>query len=119
MKLTILGGGGFRVPLVYEAVATGATGLTVNEVALHDIDESRLRTITAVIESMGAELQAAGRVGAGPTAGRTRGPTAAPPPCRAWWSPRTCARPWPAPTSCSAPYGWAARRPARSMSGWR
>ena len=65
MKLTILGGGGFRVPLVYEAVATGATGLTVDEVALHDIDESRLRTITAVIESMGAELQAAGRVGGG------------------------------------------------------
>ena len=65
MKLTILGGGGFRVPLVYEAVATGATGLTVDEVALYDIDESRLRTITAVIESMGAELQAAGRVGGG------------------------------------------------------
>lgn len=65
MKLTILGGGGFRVPLVYEAVATGATGLTVDEVALHDIDESRLRTITAVIESMGAELQAAGRVRGG------------------------------------------------------
>lgn len=65
MKLTILGGGGFRVPLVYEAVATGATGLTVDEVALHDIDESRLRTITAVIESMGAELQARGRAGAG------------------------------------------------------
>ena len=28
MKLTILGGGGFRVPLVHEAVATAATGLT-------------------------------------------------------------------------------------------
>ena len=49
MKLAILGGGGFRVPLVYEAVATAATGLTVDEVALHDVDPARLRTITAVI----------------------------------------------------------------------
>lgn len=63
MKLTILGGGGFRVPLVYEAVATGATGLTVDEVALYDIDEDRLATITAVIEGLGEELQASGRVG--------------------------------------------------------
>lgn len=63
MKLTILGGGGFRVPLVYEAVATGATGLTVDEVALYDIDAERLATITAVIEGLGEELQASGRVG--------------------------------------------------------
>ncbi len=61
MKLTILGGGGFRVPLVYEAVATGATGLTVDEVALYDIDAERLATITAVIEGLGEELQAGGR----------------------------------------------------------
>lgn len=61
MKLTILGGGGFRVPLVYEAVATGATGLTVDEVALQDVDEARLRTISAVIESLGQELLADGR----------------------------------------------------------
>lgn len=61
MKLTILGGGGFRVPLVYEAVATGATGLVVDEVALQDTDPARLRTITAVIEELGAGLLADGR----------------------------------------------------------
>ena len=61
MKLAILGGGGFRVPLVHEAVATAATGLTVDEIALHDVDSDRLRTISAVIAQQGEELTAAGR----------------------------------------------------------
>lgn len=61
MKLTILGGGGFRVPLVYEAVATGVTGLSVDEVALHDIGPARLRTISAVIEGLGEQLIREGR----------------------------------------------------------
>ena len=61
MKLTILGGGGFRVPLVHEAVATAATGLTVDEIALHDVDPERLATISAVIEEQGARLAAEGR----------------------------------------------------------
>ncbi|MGO1285006.1 MAG: 6-phospho-beta-glucosidase [Brachybacterium sp.] len=61
MKLTILGGGGFRVPLIYEAVATGVTGLTVDEVALHDIDPARLRTISSVIEGLADQLSSEGR----------------------------------------------------------
>lgn len=61
MKLTILGGGGFRVPLVHESVATAATGLTVDEIALHDVDPERLATISAVIEEQGAHLAAEGR----------------------------------------------------------
>ncbi|MDO5661063.1 MAG: 6-phospho-beta-glucosidase [Brachybacterium sp.] len=61
MKLTILGGGGFRVPLVYEAVATGATGLVVDEVALYDVDADRLRTIAAVCEDIGTQLGASDR----------------------------------------------------------
>ena len=61
MKLTILGGGGFRVPLVYEAVATAATGLAVDEIALHDVDPTRLDTITAVIEELGDRLVHEGR----------------------------------------------------------
>ena len=61
MKLTILGGGGFRVPLVHEAVATAATGLTVDEIALHDVDPERLATITAVIQGQGERLTAEGR----------------------------------------------------------
>lgn len=58
MKLTILGGGGFRVPLVYEAMATGATGLQVDEIALQDVDAARLRTITEVIDGVRAQLEA-------------------------------------------------------------
>ena len=61
MKLAILGGGGFRVPLVYEAVATAATGLTVDEISLHDVDPARLRAITAVIEGLGEQLTDTGR----------------------------------------------------------
>lgn len=61
MKLTILGGGGFRVPLVYEAAATGATGLTIDEIVLQDVDASRLRTIERVVEELGSELRAQGR----------------------------------------------------------
>ncbi|MGO1927401.1 MAG: 6-phospho-beta-glucosidase, partial [Brachybacterium tyrofermentans] len=61
MKLTILGGGGFRVPLVYEAMATGATGLQVDEISLQDVDAARLRTITEVIDGVRAQLEADGR----------------------------------------------------------
>ncbi|MGO1978749.1 family 4 glycosyl hydrolase [Brachybacterium tyrofermentans] len=61
MKLTILGGGGFRVPLVYEAMATGATGLQVDEISLQDVDAARLRTITEVIDGVRAQLVADGR----------------------------------------------------------
>lgn len=57
MKLTILGGGGFRVPLVYEAVCAPRSGLTIDEVALYDVDPGRLATIAAVIA--GLDLPAA------------------------------------------------------------
>ncbi|GAA5151052.1 6-phospho-beta-glucosidase [Pseudonocardia eucalypti] len=45
MKLTILGGGGFRVPLVYRALA----GSPITEVALHDVAPGRLAAIRAVV----------------------------------------------------------------------
>ncbi|MDO5644656.1 MAG: 6-phospho-beta-glucosidase [Dermabacter sp.] len=55
MKLAILGGGGFRTPLVYQAVATGAGGLVdgfeVTEIALYDVDAQRLAAIEAVIRA--------------------------------------------------------------------
>ena len=38
MKLTIVGGGGFRVPLVYGALLEKAERLGLDEVVLHDID---------------------------------------------------------------------------------
>ncbi|MBB1245306.1 6-phospho-beta-glucosidase [Streptomyces durbertensis] len=53
MRLAILGGGGFRVPLVYAALADGGpfAGL-IREVALHDTDRLRLEVIGAVLRSM-------------------------------------------------------------------
>jgi 6-phospho-beta-glucosidase len=47
VKLAILGGGGFRVPLVYQVLAGG--GSPVTEVVLHDVSGSRLAAIRAVL----------------------------------------------------------------------
>ena len=49
MRLTVLGGGGFRVPLVYAALAGGSP---VSEVVLHDVSPSRLAAIRAVLAQM-------------------------------------------------------------------
>ncbi|MFJ1583809.1 6-phospho-beta-glucosidase [Streptomyces sp. NPDC088197] len=49
MRLTILGGGGFRVPLVYRALLDDPT---VSDVVLYDTDPRRLRVITAVLATM-------------------------------------------------------------------
>ena len=49
MRLVILGGGGFRVPLVYEAAAARAGGVAVDEIVLHDSDPGRLAAIGAVV----------------------------------------------------------------------
>ncbi|GAA1290332.1 6-phospho-beta-glucosidase [Pseudonocardia aurantiaca] len=51
MKLTILGGGGFRVPLVYQALAAGSP---ISEVVLHDVAADRLAAIGAVLAEMAA-----------------------------------------------------------------
>ena len=48
MRLTILGGGGFRVPLVYRALIARA-GLDIDEVVLHDVDPARLAVIATVL----------------------------------------------------------------------
>ncbi|WIK64716.1 6-phospho-beta-glucosidase [Gleimia hominis] len=49
MILTILGGGGFRVPLVYQAILKDTSDERVTELRLYDIDESRLQTIYRVL----------------------------------------------------------------------
>lgn len=62
VRLTILGGGGFRVPLVYRALLADALkgDPVVTEVALHDTDARRLEAVAAVLaaqrERSGAEL---------------------------------------------------------------
>jgi 6-phospho-beta-glucosidase len=55
MKLTIVGGGGFRVPLVYSALLEKAGRLGLDEVVLHDIDPARLERIAIVLEGLAAE----------------------------------------------------------------
>jgi 6-phospho-beta-glucosidase len=55
VKLALLGGGGFRAPLVYRAVARGAPALPVEEFVLHDVDPGRLARIQAVIRGMAPE----------------------------------------------------------------
>lgn len=52
MRLTILGGGGFRVPLVHGALLRDHSEQRVTEVVLHDRDEGRLRTIALVLDQL-------------------------------------------------------------------
>ncbi|MFE4548952.1 MULTISPECIES: 6-phospho-beta-glucosidase [unclassified Streptomyces] len=59
MKLTILGGGGFRVPLVYGALLGDRAEGRVTRVVLHDVDAGRLAAVARVLGE-----QAAGDPGA-------------------------------------------------------
>ncbi|WP_329343259.1 6-phospho-beta-glucosidase [Streptomyces sp. NBC_01352] len=54
MKLTLLGGGGFRVPLVYRALLGDHGEGRVTELALYDLDASRLATIRKVLADQSA-----------------------------------------------------------------
>ncbi|MEV8593963.1 6-phospho-beta-glucosidase [Streptomyces sp. NPDC052012] len=56
MRLAILGGGGFRVPLVYGALLGDRAEGRVTEVVLHDVDAGRLSAVRRVLAE-----QAAGR----------------------------------------------------------
>lgn len=62
MKLCILGGGGFRTPFVYQALLRDTGMPRVEEVALHDVDETRLRAIVAVLTELAAEFPDAPRL---------------------------------------------------------
>jgi 6-phospho-beta-glucosidase len=55
MKLAIVGGGGFRVPLVYGALLGRADKLGLAEVVLHDLDATRLERIGLVLDGLAAE----------------------------------------------------------------
>lgn len=54
MKLSILGGGGFRTPYVWQALLRDTGSPRVTEVALYDVDESRLHTMTAILVELAA-----------------------------------------------------------------
>ena len=56
MRLTILGGGGFRVPLVYRALLDDPAR-SVSELVLHDTDARRLAVIAAVLTRLAQGLR--------------------------------------------------------------
>ncbi|HMS36438.1 MAG TPA: 6-phospho-beta-glucosidase [Arachnia sp.] len=68
MKLAILGGGGFRVPLVYEAVASnalaaeGRAAVRLDEVVLHDSSTERLEAMRRILDEDAHRFQAPPRV---------------------------------------------------------
>jgi 6-phospho-beta-glucosidase len=55
MKLTIVGGGGFRVPLVYTALLGLSERLGLEEVVLHDVEQDRIDRIAPVLSGLGIE----------------------------------------------------------------
>ncbi|MEU4690248.1 6-phospho-beta-glucosidase [Actinoplanes sp. NPDC023714] len=56
MRLTILGGGGFRVPLVYRALLADHRRTGITEVALHDVDGGRLSAIGRVLAAQARDV---------------------------------------------------------------
>ena len=56
MKLTILGGGGFRVPLVYGALLGDRGEGRVTDVVLHDLDAGRLSAVARVLAEQAADV---------------------------------------------------------------
>jgi len=55
VKIALLGGGGFRVPMIYGALLARAARLELEEVALYDVDEWRLAQIASVLEGLEQE----------------------------------------------------------------
>nr|WP_206326757.1 6-phospho-beta-glucosidase [Streptomyces sp. S3(2020)] len=55
--MTILGGGGFRVPLVYGALLTDRAEGRVTEVVLHDLDDSRLYAVARVLAEQASTVE--------------------------------------------------------------
>jgi 6-phospho-beta-glucosidase len=62
MKLTILGGGGFRVPLVYGALLGDHAEGRVTQVTLHDVDADRLAAVARVLAEQAASQPDAPRL---------------------------------------------------------
>ncbi|HLS49253.1 MAG TPA: 6-phospho-beta-glucosidase, partial [Actinomycetaceae bacterium] len=56
MKLTVIGGGGFRVPQIFQAISAGEARLRVTELWLYDTSEQRLDVIGTVLEQLAETL---------------------------------------------------------------
>jgi 6-phospho-beta-glucosidase len=55
MKVTLIGGGGFRVPMLDRSLAWGADAIGIDEVVSYDTDEGRLGAIADVLRAMDDE----------------------------------------------------------------
>ena len=55
VKIALIGGGGFRTPMVAEALAGVASDVDIDELALHDLDARRLEQMASVIEGFDRE----------------------------------------------------------------
>jgi 6-phospho-beta-glucosidase len=62
VKLTIVGGGGFRVPQVFEAVSADDAPVRIDELCLFDVSAPRLATIKAIVDQLAARVRHAPRV---------------------------------------------------------
>ncbi|GIH20171.1 6-phospho-beta-glucosidase [Rugosimonospora africana] len=62
MRLTILGGGGFRVPLIYRALLADRAEGRVTDVTLYDLDATRLAAIGRVLAEQARDVPDAPRV---------------------------------------------------------
>ncbi|QHY99070.1 putative 6-phospho-beta-glucosidase [Streptomyces sp. S4.7] len=62
MRLTVLGGGGFRLPLVYGALLRDHAAGRVTDIVLHDVDTARLAAIARVLADQAAGVADAPRV---------------------------------------------------------
>jgi 6-phospho-beta-glucosidase len=56
MKLTLIGAGGFRTPVIYRALAAGEVATRYDEIAFHDIDQGRLDRIRCVLDGITDEV---------------------------------------------------------------
>jgi len=56
VKLTIIGGGGFRVPQIYEALASDGDHARVTELCLYDVSTERLNIMNSVLVQMTESL---------------------------------------------------------------
>ena len=55
MKVTLVGGGGFRAPMLDRSLGWGAEAIGIDEVVFYDTDEARLRSISDVLRAMDDE----------------------------------------------------------------
>ncbi len=65
MKLTVIGGGGFRIPQLFEALGSEEAPIRVTELHLHDIAAERLEIIKKMLDHIAPRLPRAPRLTVG------------------------------------------------------